>query len=149
MYYDIILLGIIIGLIYTELTGFSPAGTVTAGYIAIYLKTPERIAVTVGVALAAYVINKLLGKIVILYGRRSFAFMIFTSCLLSAGVSRFGLLGSSISAVGFMIPGIMARDFERSGIFKSLFSLAIVTGITALVLVLLGHPVFAARGYAG
>ena len=43
--------------------------------------------------------------------------------------------------IGILIPGIIARDFDRQGVIKSLLSLAVVTALLALLLTLFGYPV--------
>ena len=44
MYNEIIVLGVLLSLLFAEFTGVSPAGLVVAGYIALSLQTPLRIA---------------------------------------------------------------------------------------------------------
>lgn len=145
MYYDIILLGIVVSIIYAEFTGFTPAGLVVPGYMVIQLKSPERIAATLVVALLTLGICKLLSNIVILYGRRSFAAMVLVSSALHWALGMFSG-GIYPGMIGCLVAGIIARDCERQGIWQSLLSMAIVVGIMALILMLLGHPVLKQGG---
>lgn len=69
MYYEIVLAGVAISLLFVELTGLSPAGLIVPGYLALCLQTPWRIVYTLAVAVAAWGIAKLLGNVMILYGR--------------------------------------------------------------------------------
>ena len=62
MYQDIVLAGVAISLIFSELTGLSPAGLVVPGYIALALQTPRRVAYTLLLALAAWAVTKLLSR---------------------------------------------------------------------------------------
>lgn len=145
MYYDIILLGVIVSILYAELTGYTPAGLVVPGYMVIQLKSPERIIATLVIALLAYFICRLLSNVVILYGRRSFAAMVLVSSALHWAL---GLLAGGLypGMIGCLVAGIMGRDFERQGIWQSLVSMVIVMGILALLLMLLGHPVLRLGG---
>ena len=72
MYDQTILLGVIISLIYTEITGLS-AGLIISGYLVLNLQNPGRIVCTLVVALAAMGLCRLLARGLILYGRRWFA----------------------------------------------------------------------------
>lgn len=146
MYYDIILLGIVISILYAELTGYTPAGLVAAGYLAIHLKNPGHIALTLIMALITLGVCRLLGNVIILYGRRSFAAMVLISCGLNSLLGFTGLFAGNPGIIGYLITGIIARDFERQGIYPSMLSLGIVVGIIALLLMLTGHPVFQSIG---
>jgi len=136
MYNQAILLGILISLIYTEITGFS-AGLIIPGYLALNLHSPLRLVCTLVVAAAAVGLCRLLAHVIILYGRRRFAVLILLTCLLGAAVKVLGLI--SVSAVGVILPGLIAREFDRQGFLTTLLSLAVTTGFTALCLLLLGH----------
>ena len=72
MYHEIVLIGVAVSLLFTELTGFSPAGLIVPGYIVLCLQTPVRIVYTLVIALLAWGGGKLLGNFMILYGRRRF-----------------------------------------------------------------------------
>ena len=54
MYNEIIVLGVLLSLLFAELTGVSPAGLVVAGYIALSLQTPLRIAYTLLIVLLTW-----------------------------------------------------------------------------------------------
>lgn len=136
MYNQAILLGILISLLYTELTNFS-AGLIIPGYLALNLRSPQRLLFTLAVAAAAVGLCRLLARVVILYGRRRFALLILLTCLLSTAAKASGLV--DISAVGIIIPGLIAREFDRQGFLTTLLSLGVTTGFTALCLLLLGH----------
>jgi len=136
MYNQAILLGILISLLYTELTGFS-AGLIIPGYLTLNLHSPLRLIYTLAVAAAAVGLCRLLARVVILYGRRRFAVLILLTCLLGVAARALGLI--SVSTVGVILPGLIARELDRQGFLTTLLSLAVTTGFTALCLLLLGH----------
>lgn len=69
MYNEIIVLGVLLSLLFAELTGVSPAGLVVAGYIALSLQTPLRIAYTLLIVLLTWGAFKLLSRYMLLFGR--------------------------------------------------------------------------------
>lgn len=140
MYYDIVVLGVIISVLFSELTQLSPAGLVVPGYIALNLKSPERIFYTLLIALLTWGIVKLMGNVMILYGRRSFAASILVAFVIDWLVTISGLFLGHPNMIGCLVAGIMAREFERQGFSKSILSLGIVVAILALIMLLIGHP---------
>lgn len=142
MYHEIVLAGVGISLIFSELTGLSPAGLVVPGYIALCLQSPQRIIYTLGVAFVVLGIAKGLSYFVILYGRRRFAIMVLLSFAVDFLIGQFGILPADPGMIGVLIPGIIAGEMEKQGVFKSLLSLAAVVGILALLMMWQGIRVF-------
>lgn len=140
MYNDTILLGVLVSLIYTELTGLS-AGLIVPGYLVLYLHSPARLGYTLLVAGAAALICRGLSRFVILYGRRRFAVLILLTFFLSMAVDALGL--AQLSVVGVVLPGIIARELDRQGPRDALLSMSVTTALTALALLAFG------RGLAG
>lgn len=140
MYNETILMGVLVSLLYTEITGLS-AGLIIPGYLALCLHSPWRILYTLVVAAAAVGICKLLSRVVILYGRRRFALLLVLTFFLGGLAGFTGLLPGGISVIGVLIPGIIAREFDRQGFRDTLLSLAVTTGLVAALLLALGYPV--------
>ena len=134
MYNQIIILSVIISLIYTELTGYS-AGLIISGYLALNLQNPTRLAFTLASAALAVVICRLLARVTILYGRRRFALMMLLTFFFSWIA---GALGYSIPVIGVVLPGLLAREFDRQGFVSTGLSLIVTTGATVLCMLLLG-----------
>lgn len=142
MYHEIVLAGVALSLIFSELTGLSPAGLVVPGYIALSLQTPMRVVYTLALAFAAWGIAKLLARFMILYGRRRFAVLILLAFVLDLGVTSLGVLSYDPGVIGVLVPGIIAQEMEKQGGLKSLLSLAVVVGILVLVMLWQGMRVF-------
>ena len=136
MYNETILLGVLVSLLFTELTNLS-AGLIIPGYIALSLHSPVRALCTLGVAAAAVGLCRLLDRYVILYGRRRFALLLVLAYLLSLGLGALDFLPGGV--IGVVIPGLIAREFDRQGFRDTLLALAVTTGLTALALLALGH----------
>lgn len=138
---EIVLLGIAVSLVFSELTGLSPAGLVVPGYIALCLQTPSRILYTLVVVFFTWGIARLLSNVIILYGRRRFALMILLSFLINFIIVQMGILPHNPGIIGSIVPGIMAQEWEKQGAIKSTISLTVVVGIIALIMMWAGLPV--------
>ena len=75
-------LSIILGFLSTELLGLFTGGLISAGYLAFYVEQPWRILSTLALSLAVYGLTKLIGRLVILYGRRRFILTVIRGILL-------------------------------------------------------------------
>ncbi|MCQ2419564.1 MAG: poly-gamma-glutamate biosynthesis protein PgsC [Clostridia bacterium] len=141
MYDRAIILGVIVSMLFTELTGLSPAGLIVPGYLAMSLSSPVRIVYTLVISLCTAGLIRLLGRVLILYGRRRFALAILLAYVLHTVLSLSGFLPFRVDIIGCLVPGIMAREFDRQGLIKTLLSLLLVTGILVLILLLFGYPI--------
>ena len=141
MYHEIVVAGVAISLIFTELTGLSPAGLIVPGYIALSMQTPHRVVYTLAVAVAAWGCARLLSRWMILYGRRRFAVLVLLAFAIDTAVSSLGLLPYDPGLIGVLVPGIMAQEMEKQGLVKSLLSLAVVVGILVLIMMWQGMRV--------
>lgn len=140
MYHEIIILGIVISLIFTEVTGLS-AGLIIPGYLVLSLHSPLRLVITFGVALLAVLACHVLSQWVILYGRRRFALLVLLTFLLASGLDMVGVLPGGMTVIGVLVPGIIAREMDRQGIVDTLISLIGTTGFLAVLLLMLGYPI--------
>lgn len=142
MYGEVVVFGVLLSLCFSELTGLVPAGLIVPGYLALALKTPQRVVYTLLIALLTWGVYRLLTRIMILYGRRRFAVMILLAFLLNWIIELLPFLPYTPGIIGYLVPGIMAQSFERQGCLLSLLSLTIVTGMIALCMLWMGIPVF-------
>ena len=122
---DILLLGIILGLIFTELTDLSPGGIIVPAYFAMYAYDWRRMLGTILLAFLCVLIIRFLSKYTILYGRRRYAVYLMTGILLKYLAGTLGA-GTALS-IGTLIPGILGREIERQKPLPTLLSLGIVT----------------------
>lgn len=139
MYDKIIIVGIFISLIFSEVTGFSASGLIVPGYIAININNPLRIGLTLLVSLVTYLVIKLLSKYFIIYGKRQFALCIGISILLQMLVSV--IFPINFGVIGNVICGIMANEWIKEGVLRSTISLFVVVLVILLIMVLLNVPI--------
>ena len=127
-------IGILVSLFVTETTGFSPGGVVTAGYLALFALQPVWLTGTLAVALVTWGVVRLLGRWLLLYGRRLFAMHLLTGMLLGQALMLAGRglthWDWGISVIGWIIPGLLSRDFDRQGLGPTV-------AVTALAVVLI------------
>ena len=137
---NVLILGVIISIIYYEITNISPGGIIVPGLLVLYISHPERIVYTLIISVITYFLVKLLSRYLLIYGRRRFALMIAVSVLLNL-ILQFIMMGFSlnlfnISLIGYTVSGLIANDIYKQGIKKTIPSLAIVTCIVELLVIL-------------
>jgi len=138
-----IAVGLLVGFFFYEWMGLSPGGFVVPGYLALYLDRPLMILSTLAVSLLTYGVVQLFSRVTILYGRRRFILMILAGFafqwLYRAVAIKTQLLPVEIDTIGFIIPGLIANEMGRQRILPTLGSLAIVTVLVRLILILIGY----------
>ena len=138
MYSEIVIVGILIAILYSEISGYSTGGMVAPVYLALNLKDPWRIAFSLLVVLLVWACDKLIGKFLILYGRRLFAVNVALSFLFSFLLGAIGIFPFGIRVIGYLVPALIVRDLERQGVVKTGLSIGIVTALCALALLWVG-----------
>jgi len=140
MIYQAIGIGIVASFAFYEIVGLSPGGIVVPGYIALFLDQPVRILVTLLVALLTYFAVIILSNYIILYGRRRFLAMVLIGFLLKWLIEEIivtiPVSNLELRSIGYIIPGLIANEMRRQGIFPTIYSLAIVSIIVRLILLL-------------
>ncbi len=137
MVVETLLIGLVLALLWAEITDVSPGGLIVPGYFALYLGQPLRVAATLAVALLTLAAYKVLVPRLILFGRRRFVLTVLVGAVLSQAwllVSP-GLFAApaGLRVVGLIIPGILASSLARQKIVPTLASLASVSTLTFAV----------------
>ncbi|MCX8159446.1 MAG: poly-gamma-glutamate biosynthesis protein PgsC [Candidatus Saccharicenans sp.] len=132
--YSALFLGLVLALIFSELTGISPGGLIVPGYFAIYLDQPWRPLATLAVAFLALGLYRLAGRYLILFGRRRFVFMILAGVVLAQIwyllLPKFFSEPVSLRVIGWVVPGLLASNLERQKILPTLAGLIFVSVLT-------------------
>lgn len=133
-----IVLGIVLSLLFLELTHHSPGGIIVPGYLALGLSNFWAFAGTLGIALLSYLALILLCRYWILFGRRRFATALLIGIALKIVFVETSLLPAFFSwqldSIGYLIPGLIATDCFRQGVSRTLLALLVVTLTTFLIL---------------
>lgn len=132
---EVIILGIILSIIFYEITEISPGGLIVPAYIAFYLDNPQRVVITILAGILTFLIVKFISNHAIVYGRRKFALCIMVSFIIRVVLKYFNIyivneyelfiLGGSI--IGVIIPGIIAQEIDRHGMIRTISSLLILS----------------------
>ena len=141
-----IALGLVVSLLLGELCGLTVGGMVVPGYVALYMGFPEVVGLTIGAAWLTYASVRLLGSVMVVYGRRRTVVTILIGFLLGSlidfvVVSRFAELSAELgmshdlATVGFIIPGLIAIWIDRQGLFDTSAGLLVSAAVTRLLLV--------------
>ena len=142
-----IAIGLVVSLLFTEVFGLSGGGMIVPGYLALYMKQPSSILLTLLVAFVTFGVVKAISQVAIVYGRRRIVLMVLFGFLIGS-VVRY-LLGSGptnpdtmssgcICVVGFIVPGLIALWMDRQGIVETLGPLATSSIVVRLVIVVIG-----------
>ena len=130
-------IGILVSLFVTETTGYSPGGVVVAGYLALFALQPAWLTGTVAVAVLAWGLVRLLENRLFLYGRRLFAMHLLVGMLLGQAVMLAGRGLShwdwGVSVIGWIVPGLLSRDFDRQGFGPTILATALAVVIIRLI----------------
>jgi len=131
MILELFIIGIVVGFIFYELTGISPGGVIAPAYFALYVYEPDRIIMTLLIALIIYLLIKYLSSKLILYGRRKFLLAVllsfFIKLLIESQIQPMDVLKMDLQSIGYIIPGLIANEMGRQKVTSTLLGLGIVT----------------------
>jgi len=135
-------LGVLISLFFLETFGAAAGGIVVAGYVAMHLHQPITILATLSISIIVFIIVKLLGNFMFIYGRRRMVITILFGFIIGWMARYYGIFANlssdySVNVIGFIIPGLIANAMERQGIVKTLSIMVIAAVIVRLLLVLI------------
>lgn len=138
----VLVLGAVLSLLMTEVLALSPGGILVPGFMALHGDAWPRMAITVGEALLALGLVRLLGRRVVLFGRRRYASFILAGFLARVLTEQAlpALLPQApmLLAVGWLVPGILASDADRQGLWRTLGALAAAVLLLRLLWAALG-----------
>ena len=141
---ETLLVGLVLALVWAELTDISPGGIIVPGYLALYLDQPLRVAATLAVAFLTVAVYKLLAGRLVLFGRRRFALMVLVGALLAQAwfLALPGLFSAPLDlrVIGWVVPGILASNLVRQKFLPTLASLAAAATLTFAVMRLVPWP---------
>ena len=137
MSYELTFLGLLLSLLYVGITGLYPGGIIVPSYLVLFLNQPARIAGSLIAALLTFLCFRLVSRYVILFGRRKFVFMVLVGgiwTLLSLRMLPILFpLSLEFRVIGWVIPGLIANNFDRQGVVVTTASLVTVTVATHLL----------------
>ncbi|AOT71923.1 poly-gamma-glutamate biosynthesis protein PgsC [Geosporobacter ferrireducens] len=131
----VIVLGVIFSLLFTEITGVLPAGLVVPGYLTLLMKHPQAIFLTFFISILTYLIVYFgVSKVTILYGKRKFTAMIAVAIVLQFMIHAILPFDystvSGLTAVGIVLPGLLANTIQRQGLATTFLSTGLLIAVT-------------------
>ena len=135
-------LGVLISLFFLETFGAAAGGIVVAGYVAMYLHQPITILATLSISIIVFIIVKILGNFMFIYGRRRMVITVLLGFIIGWMARYYGIFANlssdySVNVIGFIIPGLIANAMERQGIVKTLSIMVVAAVIVRFLLVLI------------
>ncbi|MGD1846061.1 MAG: poly-gamma-glutamate biosynthesis protein PgsC [Salibacteraceae bacterium] len=133
--------GIVMSLIFIEAFGMAAGGIIVPGYIALQLGEPDRLIGMVLIALLTFLTLKVIGKFTFLFGRRQMVVALLIGTLyaiVSHHVMYFNTADSTLelSAVGWVVPGLIAHWAMKQGFTKTMSMLAIISVLVRFMVIL-------------
>ena len=133
-------LGLALNLLAAEMIGLAAGGMVVPGYVALFLDRPWSVALTLGAAMATFLVVRTLSSVMIIYGRRRTVLMILVGYLIGAAFRA--LEGrylpyddQAFTVIGYIIPGLIALWMDRQGVVETTCTLLTASVMTRLLLV--------------
>ncbi len=142
MHLETLFIGILVALVYAEITGVYPGGIIVPAFIALSLDQPLRAILTVLAALLSLLVYKAVSRYFILFGKRRFVFMLllgaFWAQLWLFLAPSLPLAPLEFRVIGLIIPGLLANNLEKQRFLPTLASLITVVVIIYFLANILG-----------
>ena len=127
-------LGLTLSLLFQEKFGINPGGLVVPGYIALSFKDPKGVIVIFIISLLTYMIVEfVLNKFLILYGRRRFVATIVVAVILKLIFEAIYPLTPfptfEFRGIGIIVPALLSNCYARQGIKLTVVSTLVMTAV--------------------
>jgi len=135
-----VIIGVLLTTIFYERSQLTTGGSIVPGYLALFLPSPLFIVVTLITAyLTFFIVNRILSKRFILYGRRKFEIVMLTGLgihsvfvILANALVGINPLFMVLYGIGFLVPAIIAHDMFRQGACKTSVAIVMSTAIVGV-----------------
>lgn len=136
--YDIaVALSVVLSFGLYEGFGLLTGGMVSVGYLCLFLEEPLRIVTTLLLAVIVHGLVLLISRVTILYGRRRFMVTMLLSLIfawiIEQALLRMALIPQDIRIIGHVVPGLIANDMYKQGVFKTLLGVLTSAAIVRLL----------------
>ena len=134
-FYLAIVIGTVLSLIVDEVFGIQCGGYIVPGYLAMVCDDIACVLIVFALSLITYlIINYVLPKFMILFGKRKFAVSLIVSIILTLATEMlFPMIpfaSVTFRGVGAITPSLLANSYSRQGIIYTIPATLIVTYIT-------------------
>jgi poly-gamma-glutamate biosynthesis protein PgsC/CapC len=123
----------------SETIALAAGGIVVPGYIALLLHEPFRVLATILIAVVVFLIIKVMGRWMLLYGRRQLVLGVLLGYVIGYATKlmppiHFGQMTLDLATIGFVIPGLIAYWMSRQGMIETISTLLIAGVLVRLVI---------------
>ena len=136
----VILVGLVISLLCSEITGISPGGMIVPGYICLYLENIEAVGIIlISSILTYFIVVRIFPYFLIIYGKRKFVAMLVVAIgikflidfIIFKGINLINYQSTIvISDIGVIVPGLIANNAQKQGWLYTSILLSITTILT-------------------
>ncbi|GEP74948.1 poly-gamma-glutamate biosynthesis protein PgsC [Weissella thailandensis] len=138
-FYLALIFGLFIGLFFSEFTGIATGGIITPCYLSLVIDTPEVLVSIYLVAILSFlIVQYILPKFVILFGRRRFVAFLLTAVILKLLLELvYPLMPFStflFRGIGIIVPALIANTFSKQGIRLTTFSTLFIAFLVFVVI---------------
>ena len=134
-------IGMLLSLLATETLGITAGGIIVPGYIAMHmnLENSSMIVATFGISIITFLIIKLLGNFILIYGKRRLVLALLMGFLLGY-LTRLDnnlfneFTNMDLVVIGNIIPGLIANWMDRQGVIRTTCTILITASITKLII---------------
>ena len=139
------MLGVAVSMLLYERRHLTTGSIVVPGYIATFILYPMIVAATFVNALASYVlVNKVLRRWFLLYGRTKFTVLALISILIQTAMLKLTPSGAWLwesdfklfVGVGYVVPALIAHDMGRQGVTRTIKSVMYAATLVAIPIAL-------------
>lgn len=135
-------IGIALSLFFIEAFGMAAGGIIIPGYVALQLGTPDRLIGLVIIAFVTFLTIKLISRFTFLFGRRQMVVALLIGTIYSIFSHHFMFFNTEastveFSAVGWIVPGLIAHWAVKQGFIKTIAMLAIISVLVRLIVIIL------------
>lgn len=136
-----LVVGVVISMLFYERVQLTTGGAIVPAYLALHLAAPLFIVTTIAGAYLTYVVvNVLLARRAILYGRRKFEIEVLVGlgviAVTTIVAGRLGTLDPillGLAGIGFLVPGILAHDMARQRPGRTVLAVLATTAVLGVV----------------
>ena len=134
---EIFFVGLVIGFIYYEFTGLTPGGVIAPAYFAMFIEQPNKILMTLIIALIVWIIVKYASSYFIIFGRRRLLICLVLGfsfkLIIASWIQPMPFVQIDLQSVGYIIPGLIANDLGKQSFLETIASIGIEMAITYLI----------------
>jgi poly-gamma-glutamate biosynthesis protein PgsC/CapC len=131
MEYELVFVALLASLMFIGVTGYYPGGIIVPSYLVLFMNQPSRILGTLIAALLTLLCYRLVSRYLIIFGRRMFVFMVLVGALWAFCWTQvfpvFSAASLEFRVIGWVVPGLVANNFEKQGVIPTTAALVTVT----------------------